>query len=134
MPIPPSIRNQVRQRADDCCEYCGLHERFTSNTHEIDHIIPVKHGGKDDIANLAWSCLDCNRHKASNVAAFDLETGELSEIFNPRKHDWDTHFSMGTGEILPKTIIGRVTILVLKLNEPELVEFRQILWDAGLYP
>ena len=115
MPISPAIRNQVRLRAHECCEYCHLHRRFSSNTHEIDHVIPVKLGGKDELENLAWACLDCNRHKGP-------------------KHEWDAHFEINEGEIRPKTIIGRVTILVLKLNEPELVEFRKTLWNAGLYP
>jgi hypothetical protein len=34
---------------------------------EIDHINPVKRGGKNDILNLVTSCLDCNRGKGQKT-------------------------------------------------------------------
>jgi hypothetical protein len=36
--------------------------------------------------------------------------------------------------IRPLTAVGRVTVLVLKLNRPGRVEVREVLQQAGLYP
>lgn len=56
--IAPSIRNFVRRRAGDACEYqgpeghrCG--SRFQTQT---DHVIPVAHGGTNDVGNLRLLC------------------------------------------------------------------------------
>ena len=44
--ISPELRNQVRERADGCCEYCLLAEEDAFFPHEPDHIIAKKHGAK----------------------------------------------------------------------------------------
>jgi hypothetical protein len=127
-------RQTVARRAHERCEYCLLHQDHSIKKHEPDHIIPQKHGGQDDLHNLAWACFQCNRYKGSEVAAFDQETGELTPLFNPRQHDWHTHFVLDGGSINPKTAIGRVTVLVLQINRPGRIEVRAALTEAGLYP
>lgn len=134
MPVSPSQRRQLSQRARQRCEYCLLHEDHSIKKHEPDHIIPQKHGGQDNFDNLAWSCFQCNRYKGSEVAAFDQETGELTPLFNPRQHLWQDHFTLESGLIQPKTVIGRVTVLVLQFNRPGRVQVRARLMGAGLYP
>jgi hypothetical protein len=42
------------------CERCGSFDRL-----EIDHHIPVKHGGRSTPGNLRLLCFDCNRTKGS---------------------------------------------------------------------
>lgn len=42
------------------CFYCGDIQKL-----QIDHIIPRCEGGKDEIANLVYSCLKCNARKGS---------------------------------------------------------------------
>jgi len=44
--IPTELRNLVRERASGRCEYCLIHQDFSIYTHEVDHIIAVKHGGE----------------------------------------------------------------------------------------
>lgn len=102
--------------------------------HEPDHIIPRKHGGRDDDDNLAWACFHCNRYKGSEVGALDIESGQLVPLFNPRRHSWADHFVLDGGRIEPLTDIGRVTVLVLQLNRPNRVDMRMVLKQAGLYP
>ena len=133
MAVSTSKRKHIAERASHLCEYCGLHENYTNKKHEVDHVIPIKHRGSDDLNNLSWACFDCNRHKGSNIAAFDLETGELSIIFNPRQHQWADHFIFDGGVIHPQTIISRVTILILELNHPIRVEIRRQLFELDLY-
>lgn len=125
---------RVARRAGFLCEYCLLHEDHAVKRHEPDHIIPRKHGGRDDDDNLAWACFHCNRHKGSEVGALDIETGQLVPLFNPRRHSWADHFALDGGEIEPLTDTGRVTVLVLQLNRPNRVDMRAVLKEAGLYP
>lgn len=40
------------------CVYCGSRDRLT-----IDHMIPVKRGGNNEITNLVPACLACNSGK-----------------------------------------------------------------------
>lgn len=134
MPVSESQKRFLSERAEFKCEYCLLPEKVSIKKHEPDHIIPRKHGGKDSDENLAWACFFCNRFKGSEVAAFDRITGELFPIFNPRKQRWNEHFYVEKGTIVPKTSIGRVTILVLQLNRPNRILVRARLIEANLYP
>ena len=132
--ISPELRRGVRERAAGCCEYCLLPEEQAFFPHEPDHIIAAKHGGKTTAENLALACFDCNRFKGSDIASIDPNTGELIQLFNPRKQDWNEHFRVAGGLIKPRTAIGRVTEFVLKLNLPFRVEVREILGTIKRYP
>jgi len=44
------------------CAYCR--DTVVGDACHIDHIVPVKHGGKCEIENLALSCIKCNHQKA----------------------------------------------------------------------
>ncbi|MCP4418018.1 MAG: HNH endonuclease [Chloroflexi bacterium] len=132
--ISTAVRQHLSKRAKHRCEYCLLHEDHSIKRHEPDHIIPKKHGGQDNSENLAWACFQCNRFKGSEVAAFDVETGELTPLFNPRLHYWGDHFFSEAGLIMPKSRIARVTILVLQFNRPIRVSVRAKLIESGHYP
>jgi 5-methylcytosine-specific restriction endonuclease McrA len=45
------------------CHWCG------AAAVEVDHLIPVKLGGTDDLANLVPACLRCNRSKGAKSTA-----------------------------------------------------------------
>jgi HNH endonuclease len=132
--ISPALREIIRQRAGRRCEYCLIAEDQAFLPFEVDHIISEKHGGETSEENLAWSCFDCNRFKGSDIASKDLVTGNLAPLFNPREEKWKDHFQIVGGEIIPLTSIGRVTILVLRINLPQRAEVRAILAGLGLYP
>jgi 5-methylcytosine-specific restriction endonuclease McrA len=44
--IATELRAQVIQRANGLCEYCLLHQDDTPFSHQIDHIVALKHGGE----------------------------------------------------------------------------------------
>jgi len=132
--ISSALRREVRERASGCCEYCLLPEEHAFFPHEPDHIIATKHGGQSTIDNLALACFDCNRFKGSDIASIDPASGELTPLFNPRTQVWSEHFSIEGGQINPRTVNGRVTELVLKLNLPSRVEVREILTNIRRYP
>jgi 5-methylcytosine-specific restriction endonuclease McrA len=122
-----ATRNRVRQRAGYRCEYCGLREdQSPLAALHVEHILPRKHGGTDDIDNLALACIDCNLRKGSNVAGYDPETGQLRELFSPRRHRWDDHFAWRGPLIIGITPVGRTTIQVLQLNADERLQLRMI--------
>ena len=132
--ISASLRKLVRERAQDRCEYCLMPQSFSAFEHEPDHIIPVQHGGDTTAENLALACLHCNRRKGPNVGSFDPKTGVLVAFYNPRTHDWDTHFTLKGGVIRPLTPEARVTVKILQLNQEQQIEERVRLIALGMYP
>jgi hypothetical protein len=46
-------RLHVRHRANNRCEYCRIHQDDSYLSFQIDHIISQKHGGTNDLSNLA---------------------------------------------------------------------------------
>ena len=52
-----AIRNQVRQRAGDVCEYCRMPQEFDVRPFQLDHIRAEKHDGPTELTNLCWSCM-----------------------------------------------------------------------------
>lgn len=112
-----SVKAEVRDRARQSCEYCQLRQEDSplAKLH-VEHILPKKHGGLDDLDNLALACIDCNLHKGSNLTGLDPETGEVTELFHPRRQRWEDHFTWSGPRILGKTAIGRTRIRVLAMN------------------
>jgi hypothetical protein len=102
--------------------------------YEPDHIIAEKHGGETSAENLALACFDCNRFKGSDIASIDSVSGKLIPLFNPRTQNWEDHFRIDGGRIVPLTSVGRVTERLLKFNLPERVEVRELLFRTGHYP
>ncbi len=132
--ISDSLRQQVITRANHRCEYCLIHQEDSLYVHEVDHIIAEKHRGETVSDNLCLACLDCNRHKGSDVASFDPETEAVTLLFNPRQQRWADHFRLDGARIVPLSPEGRVTVFVLKLNDELRIRARRALMNAGRYP
>jgi len=64
-PLPPKLRFEVLKRDKFVCQYCGA--CGSDLELEVDHVIPVSRGGKDDIKNLKTICWDCNKGKGDTV-------------------------------------------------------------------
>jgi hypothetical protein len=130
--IPADLRRLVRARAGDCCEYCLVPEWMTFAAHWIDHIVAEKHGGRTQADNLANCCVLCNQRKGSDLSSIDPETGELAELFHPRRHCWTDHFRLlADGRVEPLTPAGRVTVRLLQLNHSDRVAERANLLAGG---
>ncbi len=132
--IPETLRQLIDYRVNGRCEYCLLHERYTIKRHEVDHIYAEKHGGETIEANLCLSCIDCNRYKGSDLASIDPLTGDIVRLYHPRRDVWDDHFVINAGRIEPQTAIGRVTVRLLRLNDPDRVDERARLLRLKRYP
>lgn len=130
-----ALRELVRKRAGDRCEYCRIHQDQDSFfMFPVDHIIARQHGGLTDADNLCLSCFRCNSHKGPNIASLDPETGELVRLFHPRRDDWSEHFEWNGALLAGHTAIGRVTVALLAINHPEYVLLRESLIDEGSFP
>lgn len=125
--IPSSLRQLVIERARGRCEYCLIHQDASIYSHEVDHIIALKHGGQTIPENLALSCLPCNRHKGSDLATFDPQSNEIVPLFNPRRQVWSDHFQLDGLHIVGITPTGRATVFLLMLNSPTRLLNRQVL-------
>jgi len=58
-----SLRYEVLKRAGFRCELCGI--SADERAIEVDHILPRKHGGSDDLTNLQALCFKCNANKGA---------------------------------------------------------------------
>jgi HNH endonuclease len=119
------LRQFVRQRAKNGCEYCGLPQDSEPLSFYIEHIIPRQHGGKDSAENLALACHHCNLHKGTNLSGLDPKTGKLTRLFHPRLDDWDEHFTNRNGEIIGLSAIGKTTVNLLRINENGRLQLRE---------
>jgi len=55
-----ATRDAVRKRAADCCEYCQRRQEVSPLVPlQIEHIVPRKHHGSDDLDNLALAGTEC---------------------------------------------------------------------------
>lgn len=128
------VRREVARRAGNTCEYCLLHQGFAASTHQVDHVISEKHGGKTTLENLALSCTTCNRRKGSDIASVDPQTGTLTPLFNPRVEEWPDHFRADGARIVGITPQGRATVELLKLNALERLAERRELIRSRQFP
>jgi 5-methylcytosine-specific restriction endonuclease McrA len=69
------IRQVILARDLKVCAYCG------QEATEVDHIIPVKHGGTDDESNLTAACVRCNRSKGTKSKPGRAQHGPQVRFF-----------------------------------------------------
>lgn len=123
--IRAQTRAQVRERAQNACEYCHLHQDDSPLAAlHVEHIIPKIHGGSDTTDNLALACIDCNLHKGTNLTGIDPETSEVTQLFHPRRQAWEDHFEWQGIYLAGRTAAGRTTIQVLNINSEDQVALR----------
>jgi hypothetical protein len=121
---------QVAARAARACEYCRIREQDDAYSFHVEHIIAVKHGGASELNNLAYSCQHCNLHKGPNLSGIDPESGEVVTLFHPRRDSWEHHFALAEFRFVGLTPMGRATVRVLAMNDPDRTQLRAI---AGIH-
>ena len=97
--VSAELRRLVAARAGFTCEYCLIHQHDVHFGCEVDHIVSEKHSGPTLAENLAFARFYCNRHKGSDIASMDPQTGKLVKLFNPRVDVWAEHFQLRGGRI-----------------------------------
>jgi hypothetical protein len=134
--IPATLQQQVRQRANNLCEYCHASEQWQYVRFTVDHVIPLTLGGNQTFENLALACFHCNRRKTNSLTAIDPHSREQVPLFNPRQHNWNDHFIWSADGlyIVGLTATGRATIVALALNRERVVGIRAADHVAGRHP
>ena len=62
-PIPKKVREQVYNKYDGHCAYCG--KQLAYKDMQVDHISPVYLNGEDNIRNYMPACRACNFYKST---------------------------------------------------------------------
>ncbi|MCR1985055.1 HNH endonuclease [Blautia coccoides] len=60
-------RHEIYDKCQGHCAYCGCELKYEDM--QVDHMIPLKIGGTDEMSNMLPSCRSCNHYKAT----FDVE-------------------------------------------------------------
>ncbi|WP_395743317.1 HNH endonuclease [Prosthecobacter sp.] len=133
--VPAALRERVMSRAYNVCEYCLIHQRQAWYSHQIDHIISRKHGGRTAFENLALACAICNNAKGTDLGSLTRHEGSLIRFYHPRKDQWGEHFRLeDNGAIHPITEVGEVTCKIFGFNSRERLLERRMLLRAGDFP
>jgi hypothetical protein len=129
--VNATTRQAVYERGGGICEYCQLPQEFSPVARlQVEHILPIKHGGTSDFGNLALACIDCNLRKGSNLTGIDPDSGQIVQLFNPRTQAWAEHFVWSGVEITGQTSVGRATIRVMDLNSEDRLIVRSATYRA----
>lgn len=126
-----AVRNLVRERAGNCCEYCRLPQQSYDLTFHVEHVVASQHQQNDEPSNLALACDRGNLHKGTNLVTIDHETSEQVQLFNPRTDSWDEHFSLVGAKIVGTTPTGKATARLLHFNSDRRIRVRGRLMSAG---
>lgn len=62
-----ALRQRVRRRARNLCEYCLSNANLTGHDFTVDHITPESEGGATAFDNLCLCCFWCNSFKKSRT-------------------------------------------------------------------
>lgn len=127
-----ALRQQIVAQAGNRCEYCQRSQGDSSIPLEIEHVIARQHRGLTELQNLCLACADCNQFKGPNIAGLDPSSGELTRLFHPRIDIWEEHFRWDQFQLTGLTSIGRTTVYVLNINEPERVALRKYIAAQSL--
>lgn len=126
-----ALRTLVWERAASRCEYCRMPQQLDRPKFEVEHVVPVKHGGLSVSSNLALACFFCNRFKGPNLSGIDPDTRLIRTLFDPRQQVWGEHFFWDGAYLRGYTPEGRATIVVLRINDPLRIAFRELLISGG---
>ena len=77
------MRFKIFARDKFTCQYCGKHAH--EEPLEIDHVIPLSHGGTNELDNLITSCRRCNRKKHDSTWKTKIQ---LLDEEKPLIYEW----------------------------------------------
>ncbi len=134
--LPVELRQRLLNADNHRCAYCHTTQANSGQPMVVDHIIPKSQGGETFFENLCFSCRRCNEFKGSVTKSEDPLTGELMELYNPRRHNWEEHFAWDASGIhlIGLTPIGRSSVLVLRMNNEVILNARRRWVSAGWHP
>lgn len=121
MTVTHAVRDQVRERAQYACEFCGITETDTGGELTLDHFQPRSKGGDDSLGNLIYCCARCNQYKHDYWPA----SPDHPQLWHPNRESASQHFlELVDGALHPLTPMGAFTLDRLRLNRPPLIAHR----------
>jgi hypothetical protein len=134
--LSEQVRQRVRQKAKNRCEYCQSYQDYVMGRLQIDHIQPTVKGGSDLEENLCLACELCNQYKWTQTEGIDPQTVQIVTLFHPRRQTWSDHFAWSPDKIsiLGLTDCGRATVAALNLNNALALTVRRNWVRAGWHP
>lgn len=76
-PASRRTRFKVLERDGYRCRYCGRTSQEVAI--DVDHIVPVREGGTDELSNLVSACVDCNMGKSGHPLEMTIDARASSE-------------------------------------------------------
>ncbi|TAN63846.1 HNH endonuclease [Paraclostridium sordellii 8483] len=71
-------RQDIYNQFGGRCAYCG--DKITIKQMQVDHIDPLRIGGKDDLENMICACRSCNKYKHTlSVEDFRVHISEITK-------------------------------------------------------
>ena len=134
--LPESLRLQIETADRQRCCYCLTSEANSGIPMTYDHIQPRSKGGDTSFENICLACRSCNEFKGNLTQAIDPVTAELVPLFHPRRQQWSEHFiwSADGTRIEGLTVIGRATVVALRMNHPVIIGARRRWVSSGWHP
>ena len=134
--LPESLRLQIETADRQRCCYCLTSEANSGIPMTYDHIQPRSKGGDTSFENICLACRSCNEFKGSLTQAIDPVTAALVPLFHPRRQQWLEHFvwSADGTRIEGLTVIGRATVVALRMNHPVIIGARRRWVSSGWHP
>jgi 5-methylcytosine-specific restriction endonuclease McrA len=87
-PTSRRTRFKVLERDGYRCRYCGRTSQEVAL--DVDHLVPVREGGSDDLDNLVTACIDCNAGKSGHpLRAHPVEHARASAETSARNASKD---------------------------------------------
>lgn len=90
-------RHHIYERDNFTCQYCGWNgttnfEQWLRGCLSLDHVVPLKHGGKDEDANLVVACQVCNKLKGQEKCSSVEEGKEIIAGKRAESERWFRYF------------------------------------------
>lgn len=138
--ISKRIRFDVFKRDSFTCQYCG--RKAPDVVLQVDHIVPVKNGGKNTSLNLATSCAGCNAGKSciplDDASVVAVQRRQVEQLQQRREQiemiaEWQR--GLLDAEIESANAVAKLWSSIAKgysLNEHGLRGVRKLVRDFGL--
>jgi hypothetical protein len=62
-----------------------------------------------------------------NLTGIDPQSGEVVRLFHPRRDGWFDHFGHEEQYVVGTTSVGRTTVSLLEMNDPERRRIRELI-------